>query len=129
LDALGQRKTVVDLRVHDQDPRSIRISLELFAKAIGELGRGRVQIGEPEQVVRAGGGHDMGTTRMADDPTRGVTDRHGRIHGMENLYVAGSSLFPTVGFANPTLTAVALTLRLTDRLKDIVRASRIPSIR
>jgi choline dehydrogenase-like flavoprotein len=128
LDALGQRKAVVDLRVHDQDPRSMRASLELFATAVGALGRGRAQIGEPEQVVRTGGGHDMGATRMADDPTRGVTDRHGRIHGIENLYVAGSSLFPTAGFANPTLTVVALTLRLADRLKDIVRA-RVPSIR
>jgi choline dehydrogenase-like flavoprotein len=129
LDALGQRKTVVDLRVHQHDPGSMRVSLDLFAKAVGELGRGRVQVGEPGDAVRTGGGHDMGTTRMADDPTRGVTDRNGRVHGMENLFVAGSSLFPTAGFANPTLTVVALTLRLADRLKDVARAPSVPSIR
>jgi choline dehydrogenase-like flavoprotein len=65
-----------------------------------------------------GGWHHMGTTRMSDDPKRGVVDRHCRVHGMENLYVAGSSVFPTSGSANPTLTLVALTLRLADHLKE-----------
>jgi choline dehydrogenase-like flavoprotein len=129
LDALGQRKTMVDLRIHEQDRRSIRVSLDLFAKAIGELGRGRVQVGEPDPALWTGGSHDMGTTRMADDPTGGVTDRNGKVHGIANLFVAGSSLFPTAGFANPTLTVVALTLRLTDRLTDIIRTPSTPLIR
>jgi choline dehydrogenase-like flavoprotein len=59
----------------------------------------------------------MGTTRMSDDPATGVVDRDGRVHGIENLYVAGSSVFPTAGWANPTLTIVALALRLADHLK------------
>lgn len=59
----------------------------------------------------------MGTTRMHADPRRGVVDEHGRVHGMANLYVAGSSVFPTGGYANPTLTIVALALRLADRLE------------
>lgn len=63
-------------------------------------------------------GHHMGTTRMADAPDRGVVDRHCRVHGMGNLYVAGSSVFPTGGAANPTLTIVALALRLADRLRE-----------
>ena len=63
-----------------------------------------------------GGYHHMGTTRMADDPKRGVTDHQGRVHGFGNLYVAGSSLFPTGGWANPTLTIVALALRTADHL-------------
>jgi choline dehydrogenase-like flavoprotein len=58
----------------------------------------------------------MGTTRMADSPTRGVTDRWGRVHGIGNLYIAGSSLFPTGGWANPTLSIVALTLRTADTI-------------
>ena len=58
----------------------------------------------------------MGSTRMGTDPKRSVTDAHGRVHGVENLYVAGSSLFPAVGAANPTLTIVALALRLADHL-------------
>ncbi len=65
-----------------------------------------------------GSHHHMGTTRMDDDPEHGVVDRHCRVHGMANLFMAGSSVFPTgAGFANPTFTAIALALRLADRLK------------
>jgi choline dehydrogenase-like flavoprotein len=63
--------------------------------------------------------HHAGTTRMHDDPTRGVTDRHGRVHGADNLFVAGASNFPTTGFANPVLTIVALTLRLARHLSEM----------
>jgi choline dehydrogenase-like flavoprotein len=65
-----------------------------------------------------GGFHHMGTTRMASDPRRGVTDGWGRVHGLPNLHVAGSSLFPTGGWANPTLTILALSLRTADRIAD-----------
>jgi choline dehydrogenase-like flavoprotein len=54
---------------------------------------------------------------MADDPRRGVVDRDGRVFGCDNLYVAGSSVFPTGGFANPTVNLVALTLRLAEHLR------------
>jgi choline dehydrogenase-like flavoprotein len=56
--------------------------------------------------------HHAGTTRMHDDPRFGVTDRHGRVHATDNLYVAGASTFPTAGFVNPMLTIVALSVRL-----------------
>jgi choline dehydrogenase-like flavoprotein len=59
-----------------------------------------------------------GTTRMHDDPALGVTDRNARVHGMDNLYVAGASVFPAAGFANPTLSIVALTLRLARHLSN-----------
>ena len=61
--------------------------------------------------------HHAGTTRMHDDPKHGVTDRHGRVHGTDNLFVAGASTFPTSGFANPMLTIIALTLRLARYLE------------
>ncbi len=54
---------------------------------------------------------------MAADPRSGVTDHTGRVHGVDNLYVGGSSLFPTSGFSNPTLTIVALALRQADQLR------------
>lgn len=54
----------------------------------------------------------MGTTRMHPDPRRGVVDADARVHGVANLYVAGSSVFPTSGAANPTLSIIALALRL-----------------
>jgi choline dehydrogenase-like flavoprotein len=60
--------------------------------------------------------HHAGTTRMHDDPSHGVTDRHGRVHGTENVYVAGASSFPTAGFVNPVLTIVALSVRLARHL-------------
>jgi choline dehydrogenase-like flavoprotein len=68
----------------------------------------------------------MGTTRMHPDPGRGVVDADGRVHGVANLYIAGSSVFPTSGSANPTLTIVALALRLADHLERVVRAG-VPS--
>ncbi len=58
---------------------------------------------------------------MSDDPRHGVVDRNARVHGIGNLYVAGSSVFPTSGYANPTLTIVALALRLADHLKTVSR--------
>ena len=64
-----------------------------------------------------GGRHHIGTTRMAEDPTHGVVDRNCQVHGVDNLFIAGSSVFPTAGHANPTLTIVALALRLADHLK------------
>ena len=60
----------------------------------------------------------MGTTRMHDSPKQGVVDRNGRIHGMTNMYVAGSSVFPTAGANFPTITLVALALRLADHLGE-----------
>lgn len=62
--------------------------------------------------------HPSGTTRMHDDPTRGVVDKNCQVHGLDNLFIAGSSVFPTVGYANPTLTIVALAVRLAEHLKQ-----------
>ena len=62
------------------------------------------------------GGHHIGTARMAADPRQGVVDAECRVHGVENLWIAGSAVFPTSGQANPTLTIVALALRLAERL-------------
>jgi choline dehydrogenase-like flavoprotein len=70
-----------------------------------------------ESYRGAGMAHHTGTTRMHDDPRRGVVDRECRVHGLSNLYCAGSSVFPTSGYANPTLTIIALAIRLADHLK------------
>ncbi|NBP74115.1 MAG: hypothetical protein EBU57_13395 [Alphaproteobacteria bacterium] len=63
------------------------------------------------------GRHHSGTTRMAADPGRGVVNADCRLFDVENVSVAGSSVFPTIGYANPTLTILALSLRLADHLK------------
>jgi choline dehydrogenase-like flavoprotein len=67
--------------------------------------------------------HHMGTTRMHADPKKGVVDPDLRLHEARNLYVAGSSVFPTSGIANPTLTILALVMRLADHLKSEMRAA------
>jgi choline dehydrogenase-like flavoprotein len=59
----------------------------------------------------------MGTTRMSSDPKRGVVDSDCRVHGIHNLFISGSSIFPTSGFAAPTVNIVALALRLAEHLK------------
>jgi choline dehydrogenase-like flavoprotein len=69
----------------------------------------------------AGGNHHMGTTRMDKDPNFGVTDENAKVHFVDNLYVAGSSLFPTGGWSNPTLTIVATSIRLADHLYGKLR--------
>ncbi|MEM1152270.1 MAG: GMC family oxidoreductase, partial [Pseudomonadota bacterium] len=65
-----------------------------------------------------GGKHHMGTTRMSEDPAEGVVDPNCRLHDIDNLFVAGSSVFPTSGYVNPTLTIVALAIRLADHLQQ-----------
>jgi len=73
--------------------------------------------------VKAVLGHHIGTTRMAADPAQGVVDEHCRVYGVDNLFVASSSVFPTSSHANPTLTIVAMAVRLADYLKGILPAA------
>ncbi|MCG6941929.1 MAG: GMC family oxidoreductase [Thiohalocapsa sp.] len=120
-DALGLRRTLLDWRLTEQDRRSLVANIDVLGAELAAAGVGRMRPLLPhdglwEAIVR-GGSHHMGTTRMHDDPKRGVVDRNCRVHGIDNLYVAGSSVFPTAGSANPTLNIVALALRLVDHLK------------
>ena len=62
----------------------------------------------------------MGTTRMADSPQDGVVDRDCKVHGVDNLYVVGSSVFPTSSWAFPTFTIVAMSVRLADHLRGLL---------
>lgn len=120
-DTLGLKKIRLDWRLSEQDRRSVVEHIRSLALEFGALGIGRMLMtieddGRwPEQVT--GGNHHMGTTRMSNNPKSGVVDKDSKIHGIDNLYVAGSSVFPTSGTAHPTLTIVALALRLADHLK------------
>ena len=120
-DALDQNRAAVDWRLSPLDEECIRRAQELIAMEVGRagLGRMRIEIENDEAVLlegASGGSHHMGTTRMHENPRLGVTDRDCRVHGIANLYVAGSSVFPCAGYPNPTLTIVALSLRLADHL-------------
>lgn len=119
-DALGLNKILLDWRLTGEERHSLvehahSLALELGAQEMGRTWMILEDDGQwPKQVM--GGSHHMGTTRMHQDPKQGVVDRNCRVHGIDNLYIAGSSVFPTSGSANPTLTIVALTLRLADQL-------------
>ena len=124
-DPLGIPRVRLDWRLTSLDRHSVRRSLEVLGSEVGRAGLGRVRVmlddnDGPWPEDLAGGWHHMGTTRMADDPRRGVVDRNCRVHGIRNLYIAGSSVFPTAGSGTPTLTIVALALRLADHLKGLL---------
>jgi choline dehydrogenase-like flavoprotein len=128
-DALGLRRVGLDWRLGALEKHTMNVALHHLGMEIGRLELGRLQVHDwlrdPSPTIDttiAGGAHHMGTTRMADDPRRGVVDRDCRVHGLDNLYIAGSSVFPTVGFANPTLTIVELALRLADHLEQRLQA-------
>jgi len=89
---------------------------ELRRAGVGELHSALGRESDPWPSGLRGARHHMGTTRMHADPRRGVVDANCRVHGIANLYVAGSSVFPTSGSANPTLTIVALALRLAEHV-------------
>ena len=71
-----------------------------------------------------GGYHHMGATRMSSDPAEGVVDGNCAVHACPNLHIAGSSVFPTAGWANPTLTILALTHRLRGHLETTIQPKR-----
>lgn len=119
-DAFGQNRVQLDWKITSQDIRSAVRTLAIIGGAMERAGLGRFvpQLnGEAPPANTEGGYHHMGTTRMSVDPKTGVVDQHCRVHGIGNLYIAGPSVFPTGGYANPVLTIIALTLRLADHLK------------
>ena len=125
-DALGMRKLALDWRLSEIDFHSVSVLLNQLGNELGRLGLGRIRL-EPilqHQASRglwadevAGGYHHMGTTRIGRSECDGVVDSNLKVFGTDNLYIAGSSVFPTGGCANPTLTIVSLALRLADLLK------------
>jgi len=123
-DALGLPRLRVNWQSSGRDVESALKSFQMIKRDFERCGVGKVNSSDEEVVghIRQGaciGAHQFGTTRMAADPSRGVVDANCRAHSVENLYIATSSVFPTMGFANPVLTIVALGIRLADHLKSI----------
>jgi choline dehydrogenase-like flavoprotein len=102
----------------------MRRVMQLFDQAVRQAGVAHFEAAFPDepsawrQAVE-GGKHHMGTTRMHVAPEHGVVDANSRVHGTSNLFVTGSSVFPSGGYANPTLTIVALAVRLGDHLTSL----------
>lgn len=120
LDALGQRRAQLDWRLTALDMRTIIRAQEIIDEELRKAGLGRLHIEMKDETPPhnlTGGWHHMGTTRMHPDPRKGVVDEQSRVHGISNLFIAGPSVFPTCGYANPVLTTIALTLRLADHVK------------
>ena len=112
-DFLSQLVAQVHFQFNPQEIRTVYdyVNAELVRSDIGRLG-----VPRELENIRDGGGHMIGSTRMGNDPSTSVADCHARVWGVQNLFLAGSSLFPAAGAANPTLTIIALSLRLADHL-------------
>src|SRR5512139_467046 len=136
-DALGMPRIALDWKLSAIDVDSVIGLVAALDRESRRLGLGEVEpaswLADPakhwvsDELVSAhpiGGFHHMGTTRMSADPRRGVTDGWGRVHGLPNLHISGSSLFPTGGWANPTLTILALALRTADRISEELCSAR-----
>ena len=147
-DALGMRRLRLDWRYGVSDRVALLAGLRTMADAVGAVGLGRLQVipggvtvelpdfFEPERFINlfgvdldsvderrfpvGVGHHHMCTTRMSADPATGVVDSDCRVHGMGNLWIAGSSVFATGGVATPTFTVVALAVRLADHLRSVL---------
>lgn len=124
-DRLGCPRVELRWRLSEIDKRTAHRAHEILREELAQAGIGdlRSLLGEPGDdwpSALRGARHHMGTTRMHPDPRRGVVDADCRVHGVANLYVAGSSVFPTSGTANPTLTIVALALRLAEHVARLL---------
>lgn len=128
-DELGMPRAAIDLRFSRRDAESAVRFVDLMAERLAAAGIARIEHRHPPAeradafLAQASDGfHQIGTARMAEDPRRGVVDGDCRVHGVSNLFLAGSSVFPSSGQANPTLLAVALARRLSGHIvRDLAR--------
>ena len=129
----GQPVAHVDWRLNETDKRSASRALDITLDYLRQHGAASHEMitdisggaedwtFPPHMGALETGDHHMGALRMSAEPEGGIVDAHSRLHEVDNLYIAGSAVFPTGGYANPTLTIVALALRLADHLKSVIR--------
>ncbi len=125
-DFLGMNRVVVNWQVTELVKRTFDCTVALIADELKRSDVANVELdetleGKPWPAQLEGTWHHMGTTRMHDSDKEGVVDRNLKIHGMSNLYVVGSSVFPAVGANFPTITIAALTLRLASHLGRVIK--------
>jgi choline dehydrogenase-like flavoprotein len=122
VDALGMKRVGANWRYLPRDVTNINDTAMAVARGVGAAGFGRMLVQKFDEHTPIGTNwHQMGTTRMHSDKRQGVVDQNCRVHGLANFFIAGSSVFPTGGRVNPTLTIVALAIRLGDHLKLAVK--------
>lgn len=128
-DGLGVPRIELNWKKTEMERRTLTEGLRLFGETLAAKNLGRVRLADwlvngedyPADQELAGH-HHMGGTRMSEDPNKGIVDRNCKVHGMDNLYVGGSSVFATSGQCNPTTTIVALAARLGDHLSHKIVA-------
>jgi choline dehydrogenase-like flavoprotein len=122
IDLIGVPKTNLYWKKTKKDINTIRKTLETFALSFVEQKLGRIKIypfiesGEFPSNHSLASSHHIGGTRMSNDSNLGVVDENCKVHGQSNLYIMGSSIFPTGGYTNPTLPIIQFALRLSDHL-------------
>lgn len=124
-DRLGMPRVQIDWRLGEQVKRTFDRTLAIIASDMRRSGIAEVELDPPVEggpwptaLEKEGTWHHMGTTRMHDSPEYGVVDRNCKVHGMTNLYIGGSSVFPTAGANFPTITIAALALRLSEHIAE-----------
>lgn len=127
-DQLGMNRVRVDWQLTSKVQRTFDRTLEILADDMRRSGVAQVELDPPIEGKKwpsdlEGTWHHMGTTRMHDSPKHGVVDRNCKVHGISNLYVAGSSVFPTAGANFPTITLAALAFRLSEHIAKELRNS------
>jgi choline dehydrogenase-like flavoprotein len=124
-DALGLPRLSLNMRISDLDFLRYRLTMKELGRQLLAARAGMIRLNRRSRAqwlqTMDWGNHHMGTVRMSDDPNAGVVDADLKVHGIGNLFVAGSSAFPTYGSSNPTMNLVALTLRLADHVKGLFR--------
>lgn len=128
-DALGMPKVKIDWRYMPEDIDSVKRSLDIFVEEFKNSGIGSFEYNPAqleEDLTRFGayGGHHIGTTRMGSNPENSVVDANCKVHHVDNLFIASSSVFPTSSQANPTLTITAISLRLADHIATQLGATQ-----
>ena len=130
-DELGMPRIALEWRLGQLEKVTLLESSKILAAEISRTTGLRVKLqewlfsGDAEIPTTVHGGHHhMGTTRMGDTPKTGVVDKNCQVYGIKNLYVAGSSVFPTCGYVNPTLTIVALAVRLAHYIDNQLDISK-----
>ena len=134
LDRLGMRRLKLDWRIGDLERRTLYEYIRTIANEFERLGLGTFDLSQAafldDSVAWVRMAHDsahhMGTTRMHESPQQGVVDPDCKVHDVDNLYIGSSAVFPTSARSNPTLTILALCLRIADRLKNILSKRSSP---
>ena len=128
-DSLGVPRALIDLRFDEQDVDSVIKSHQLLDRSLRDNGMGHLEYWYSPDKMRervwdmaADGFHQVGSIRMGEDPAQSVVDSNLKVHGLDNLYVASSAVFPASGQANSTLLAVAFAMRLASQLTESKRS-------